>query len=90
MVQGGCVRRPIRVVDLAPPRWTREQGEAEDDAAAGLSSPSRSMSGYQRLQMAPTSPSRVFTRDGSNTCAPRLDHCICGFVQKRHSIYCNL
>src|SRR5262249_18014405 len=42
-----------------------------------------SMSGYQRLKMAPNSPSRVFTRVCSNTYAPSLDHCICCFVQKR-------
>ena len=30
-------------------RTLREQGEAGDEAAAGISSPSRSLSGYQRL-----------------------------------------
>src|SRR5215510_7147450 len=58
-----------------------EQGDAGDYAAAGLSSTSRSMSGYQRLKMAPNSPSSVFTRVCSNKCAPGLDHCICCFLE---------
>jgi hypothetical protein len=61
----------------------REQGDAGDYAAAGISSASMSMSGYQRLKMAPNSPSSVFTRVCSNKCAPGLDHCICCFLQKR-------
>ena len=39
-----------------------EQGDAGDYAATGISSTSRSMSGYQRLKMTPSSPSSVFTR----------------------------
>src|SRR5215813_2371489 len=60
-----------------------EQGDAGDYAAAGISSPSMSMSGYQHLKMAPNSPLSVFTRVCSNKCAPGLDHCICCFLQKR-------
>jgi hypothetical protein len=78
------------VIDGMPePAWIpfvadkREQGDAGDYAAAGISSTSMSMSGYQRLKMAPNSPSSVFTRVCSNKCAPGLDHCICCFLQKR-------
>src|SRR5262249_9295660 len=53
--------------------WQREQGDAGDYAAAGISSPAISMSGYQPLKMAPSSPSSVFTRVCSNKCAPCLD-----------------
>src|SRR5215510_1684744 len=60
-----------------------EQGDAGGYAAAGISSISMSMSGYQRLKMAPSSPLSVFTRVCSNTCAPSLDHCICCFLQNR-------
>ena len=60
-----------------------EQGEAGDHAAAGISSTSRSMSGYQRVKMALHSPSSVFTRVYSNQCTPGLAHCICWFLQKR-------
>jgi hypothetical protein len=35
--------------------YLREQGDAEDYAAAGISSTLRSMSRYQRLKMAPNS-----------------------------------
>src|SRR4030095_15665702 len=52
-------------------------------AATEISSTSRSMSGYQRLKMAPNSPLSVRTRVCSNKWAPSLDHCICCFLQKR-------
>src|SRR5262249_31756222 len=39
-----------------------EQGDAGGYAAIGISSTSRSMSGYQRLNMAPSSPLSVRTR----------------------------
>src|SRR2546425_1015998 len=61
----------------------REQGDAGDYAAIGIASTSRSMSGYQRLKMAPSSPLRVRTRVCNNKCAPSLDHCICCFLQNR-------
>jgi hypothetical protein len=64
-------------------RNVREQGDAGDYAAAGISSTSMSMSGYQRLKMTPNSPSSVLTRVCSNKCAPGLDHCICCFLQNR-------
>ena len=75
------------VTGLCPCLWSckawEEQGDAGDYAAAGISSTSRSMSGYQRVKTAPNSPSSVFTRVCSNTCAPCLDHCICCFLQNR-------
>src|SRR2546425_932649 len=52
-------------------------------AATEISSTSRSMSGYQRLKMAPNSPLSVRTRVCNNKWAPSLDHCICCFLQKR-------
>jgi hypothetical protein len=55
-----------------------EQGDAGGYAAIGISSTSRSMSGYQRLKMAPSSPLSVRTRVCNNKCAPSLDHCIVG------------
>src|SRR5437870_12788361 len=61
----------------------REQGDAGGYAATGISSTSRSMSGYQRLKMAPNSPLSVRTRVCNNKCAPSLDHCICCFLQNR-------
>src|SRR5205809_7026198 len=61
----------------------REQGDAGDYAATGISSTSRSMSGYQRLKMAPSSPFSVRTRVCNNKWAPSLDHCICCFLQNR-------
>src|SRR6266571_9147926 len=60
-----------------------EQGDAGGYAAIGISSTSRSMSGYQRLKMAPSSPLSVRTRVCNNKCAPSLDHCICCFLQNR-------
>ena len=59
------------------------QGEAEDDAAAGGTSTSMSLSEYQRVQTAPHAPSSVFTRVWSNKGAPCVDHCLCCFFQKR-------
>src|ERR1700741_2523458 len=59
----------------------REQGDAGDYAATGISSTSRSMSGYQRLKMAPNSPLSVRTRVCNNKWAPSLDHYICCFLQ---------
>jgi hypothetical protein len=41
----------------------REQGDAGGYAATGISSTSRSMSGYQRLKMAPSSPLSVESRE---------------------------
>ena len=61
----------------------REQGDAGDYAATGISSTSRSMSGYQRLKMTPSSPFSVRTRVCNNEWAPSLDHCICCFLQNR-------
>src|SRR5712691_42895 len=61
----------------------REHGDAGGYAATGTSSTSRSMSGYQRLKIAPSSPLSVRTRVCSNKCAPSLDHCICCFLQNR-------
>src|SRR5262249_9905067 len=60
-----------------------EHGDAGDYAATGISSTSRSMSGYQRLKMTPSSPFSVRTRVCNNKCAPSLDHCICCFLQNR-------
>src|SRR5215471_13854005 len=60
-----------------------EHGDAGGYAATGLSSTSRSMSGYQRLKMALSSPFSVRTRVCNNKCAPSFDHCICCFLQKR-------
>src|SRR5262245_58361457 len=60
-----------------------EQGDAGGYAATGISSTSRSMSGYQRLKMAPSSPLSVRTRVCNNKWAPSLDHCICCFLQNR-------
>src|SRR6266446_4822440 len=60
-----------------------EQGDAGGYAAIGISSTSRSISGYQRLKMAPNSPLSVRTRVCNNKCAPSLDHCICCFLQNR-------
>src|SRR5712692_6512681 len=60
-----------------------EQGDGEGYAAIGISSTSRSMSGYQRLKMAPSSPLSVRTRVCNNKCAPSLDHCICCCLQNR-------
>ena len=45
-----------------------EQGDAGGYAATGISSASRSMSGYQRLKMAPSSPLSVRTRVCNNKC----------------------
>src|SRR5215831_16676431 len=61
----------------------REHGDAGGYAATGISSTSRSMSGYQRLKMALSSPFSVRTRVCNNKCAPSLDHCMCCFLQKR-------
>src|SRR5438445_12649161 len=61
----------------------REKGDAGGYAATGISSTSRSMSGYQRLKMAPNSPLSVRTRVCNNKWAPSLDHCICCFLQNR-------
>src|SRR5262245_51019855 len=61
----------------------REHGDAGDYAATGISSTSRSMSGYQRLKMTPSSPFSVRTRVCNNKCAPALDHCMCCFLQNR-------
>src|SRR5215467_5302724 len=55
-----------------------EHGDAGGYAATGISSTSRSMSGYQRLKMALSSPFSVRTRVCHNKCAPSLDHCIVG------------
>src|SRR5215471_3076952 len=60
-----------------------EHGDAGGYAATGISSTSRSMSGYQRLKMALSSPFSVRPRVCNNKCAPSLDHCMCCFVQKR-------
>src|SRR5262249_14922432 len=60
-----------------------EQGDAGGYAATEISSTSRSMSGYQRLKMAPNSPLSVRTRVCNNKWAPSLDHCICCFLQNR-------
>src|SRR6266704_1797164 len=57
----------------------REQGDAGGYAAIGIASTSRSMSGYQRLKMAPSSPLSVRTRVCNNKCAPSLDH----FIHRR-------
>src|SRR6266705_3777481 len=72
-------------VDLggADPGGQREQGDAGGYAATEISSTSRSMSGYQRLKMAPNSPLSVRTRVCNNKWAPSLDHCICCFLQNR-------
>src|SRR2546423_12215318 len=61
----------------------REQGDAGGYAAAGISFASISMSGYQRLKIAPSSPFSVRTRVCNSKCAPSLDHCICCFLQNR-------
>src|SRR2546428_13738421 len=61
----------------------REQGDAGGYAATEISSTSRSMSGYQRLKMAPNSPLSVRPRVCNNKWAPSLDHCICCFLQNR-------
>src|SRR3989442_9895473 len=61
----------------------REQGDAGGYAATEISSTSRSMSGYQRLKMAPNAPLSVRTRVCNNKCAPSLDPCICCFLQNR-------
>jgi len=84
---GDHIRPRIR----GPERWqvpvgrslSREHGDAGGYAATGISSTSRSMSGYQRLKMALSSPFSVRTRVCNNKCAPSLDHCICCFLQKR-------
>src|SRR5712691_2900491 len=55
-----------------------EHGDAGGYAATGISSTSRSMSEYQRLKMALSSPFSVRTRVCNNKCAPALDHCIVG------------
>src|SRR5262249_12040664 len=60
-----------------------EHGDAGGYAATGISSASRSMSGYQRLKMVLSSPFSVRTRVCNNKCAPSLDHCICCFLQNR-------
>src|SRR5712664_3519235 len=60
-----------------------EQGDAGDYAATGISSTSRSMSGYQRLKMTPSSPFSVRTRVCNNKWAPSLDHCIFCFLPNR-------
>ena len=49
-------------------RCLGEQGDTGDEAATGISSPSMSMSGYQRLKMAPNSPSSVLMRVCNNKC----------------------
>src|SRR4029450_3786467 len=84
---GSCTR-PLRIIILPPkpgkmPPSQREQGDAGGYAATGLSSASRSMSGYQRLKMAPSSPLSARPRVCNNKCAPSLDHCICCFLQNR-------
>src|SRR5882724_10020564 len=61
----------------------REQGDAGGYAAIGSSSTSRSISGYQRLKIVPSSPLSVRTRVCNNKCAPSLDHCICCCLQNR-------
>src|SRR6266540_4068693 len=73
---GGRREEPIRA-------HLGEQGDAGGYAAIGISSTSRSMSGYQRLKMVPSSPLSVSTRVCNNKCAPSLDHCICCFLQNR-------
>src|SRR5439155_16778782 len=75
----------LKCVHIAPCGRTlqREQGDAGGYAATGISSASRSMSGYQRLKMALSSPLSVRTRVCNNKCAPSLDHCICCFLQNR-------
>src|SRR5881296_3240950 len=72
------------VLRKGPQRLRRlpgEHGDTGDYATAGSSSTSRS--GYQRLNTAPNSRLRVLTRVCSSRCAPRFDHCICCFLQKR-------
>jgi len=49
-------------------RCLGEQGDAGDEAATGISSPSMSLSRYQRLKMAPNSPSSVLMRVCNNKC----------------------
>src|SRR5216683_7122428 len=68
---------------LTPRVEQREQGDAGGYAAIGISSTSTSMSGYQRLQIVPSSPLSVRTRVCNNTCAPFLDHGICCCLQHR-------
>src|SRR5215813_14036731 len=80
--QAAFRRSPARRQRLPRPRQ-REHGDAGGYAATGISSTSRSMSGYQRLKMALSSPFSVRTRVCNNKCAPSLDHCICCFLQKR-------
>src|SRR5215813_11500417 len=70
-------RSPRAVHDTGSGLHPREQGDAGGYAATGISSTSRSMSGYQRLKMAPSSPLSVHTRVCNNKWAPSLDHCIC-------------
>src|SRR5262249_47457565 len=48
--------------------YRREQREAGEDAAAGLSSTARSMAGSQRVKAMPNAPSRVWSNPG----APRV------------------
>src|SRR5262245_59608660 len=69
--------------EVPVPLSAGEHGDAGGYAATGISSISRSMSGYQRLKMALSSPFSVRTRVCNNKCAPSLDHCICCFLQKR-------
>src|SRR5437773_313834 len=77
---GSDVSLPTHVSER---RKHREQGDAGGYAATGLSSTSRSMAGYQRLKMAPSSPLSVRPRVCNNKCAPSLDHCLCCFLQNR-------
>src|SRR5262249_32258245 len=82
------LRLPAAGATVAPDRAaplgaTREHGDAGGYAATGISSTSRSMSGYQRLKMALSSPFSVRTRVCNNKSALSLDHCICCFLQKR-------
>src|SRR6266851_8195766 len=75
--------RPLAQATKGQSHLLREHGDAGGYAATGISSTSRSMSGYQRLKIAPSSPLSVRTRVCSNKCAPSLDHCICCFLQNR-------
>src|SRR5438132_2099216 len=68
----------LRAKEMASLTWAMvtdaqgEQGDAGDYAATGIPSTSRSMSGYQRLKMTPSSPFSVRTRVCNNKCAPSL------------------
>src|SRR4030095_8055090 len=60
-------RKPVCILAEITKRKT--QGDAGGYAAIGISSTSRSMSGYQRLKIVPSSPSSVRTRVCNNKCA---------------------